>query len=98
MGIVLGPVSLDYHYVLMLIPILITLNWLKQNPNKIFWILFLISYLLMSVYLPYIFQKITSGLLAVFAYPKLYGGLIILSLMMFALKRSKLSKGKLVGS
>ena len=98
LGIIIGPVSLDYHYILMLIPILITVNSLRQNPNKLVWVLFLISYVLMAVYLPYISPKITRGLLAVFAYPKLYGALIILVLMMLALTRSKFSEEKLIGS
>ena len=94
LGIILGPVSLDYHYILMLIPILLTLSWIQLNPNKTLWFVLLISYLLMAVYLPYSSPKITGGFLALFAYPKLYGGLILLGLMIFALTSSKLGVEK----
>ena len=82
MGIILSPPSIDYHYMLMLIPILILLNWLIKNPSKVLWIFFGISYLLIASSLPYISPKITGGLWAVLAYPKLYGalGLWVLSL------------------
>ena len=82
MGIILSPPSIDYHYMLMLIPILILLNWLLKNPSKVLWIFFGISYLLIASSLPYISPKITGGLWAVLAYPKLYGalGLWVLSL------------------
>jgi hypothetical protein len=81
-GIILSPPSIDYHYVLMLIPILILFNWLIKNPSKILWIFFGISYLLIAASIPYISPKITGGLWALFAYPKLYGalGLWVLSL------------------
>jgi len=74
-GIMLNPASIDYHYMLMLIPILVIINWLIKTPSIGLWILFVISYLLIAASLPYISPKITGGLLAVFAYPKLYGAL-----------------------
>jgi len=81
-GIILSPSSIDYHYMLMLIPILVLFKWLIKTPSIGLWILFVISYLLIAASLPYISPKITGGLLAVFAYPKLYGalGLWLLSL------------------
>jgi Glycosyltransferase family 87 len=81
-GIILSPPSIDYHYMLMLIPILILLNWLIKTPSIGLWILFVISYLLIAASLPYISPKITGGHWALFAYPKLFGalGLWLLSL------------------
>ena len=35
-GIVISPASLDYHYVLILIPVVIIMTRLKQNPSKFF--------------------------------------------------------------
>ncbi|MCW8818653.1 MAG: DUF2029 domain-containing protein [Ignavibacteriaceae bacterium] len=95
-GIVISPVSLDYHYVLILIPIVILLNWLRQNPSKLFWILFIIFYLLIAVFLPYISPKVTGGLWVVFAYPKLYGAIGLLGLLLFAAYKSKLTEIKTV--
>jgi len=91
-GIVISPASLDYHYVIMLLPILILLNWLRQNPSKFFWTLFIFFYLLMGAYLPYISPKVTGGLWALFAYPKLYGAIGLLSLVLIAAYRSKLTE------
>ena len=93
-GIVISPASLDYHYVLILIPVVIIMTWLKQNPSKIFWVMFIIFYLLIALFLPYISPKITRGLLAVFAYPKLYGAIGILGLLLFAANHSSLTGEK----
>jgi hypothetical protein len=79
-GIILSPPSIDYHYMLMLIPIFILFDWLIKNPSVVLWSLFAISYLLIAMSLPYISPKITGGIWAVFAYPKLYGALGLLFL------------------
>ncbi len=81
-GVILSPPSIDYHYMLMLIPIFILFNWLIKNSAKILWTVFVISFLLIAASLPYISPKITGGIWAVFAYPKLYGalGLLVLSI------------------
>jgi Glycosyltransferase family 87 len=88
-GIILSPPSIDYHYMLMLIPIFILFDWLIKNPSIVLWSLFAIAYLLIATSLPYISQKITGGIWAVFAYPKLYGAL---GLWFLSLRGSYLSK------
>jgi hypothetical protein len=93
-GIILSPPSIDYHYMLMLIPIFILFNWLIKNPSKILWISFGVSYLLIATSLPYISPKITSGIWAVFAYPKLYGALGLWALSLQASYTSKLTGSK----
>jgi hypothetical protein len=95
-GIVVSPASLDYHYVIMLLPIIILLNWLRQNPSKLLWILFIFFYLLMAVYLPYISPKVTGGLWAIFAYPKLYGATGLLGLLLIAAYRSKPAEKQII--
>jgi hypothetical protein len=47
--------------------------------------------LLIALFLPYISPKITRSLLAVFAYPKLYGAIGILGLLLFAANHSSLT-------
>jgi len=74
-GIILSPASIDYHYMLMFIPILILYNWLIKNPSPILWIVFAISFIFIAASIPYMSPKISGGLWAVFAYPKLYGAL-----------------------
>jgi hypothetical protein len=52
--------------------------------------------LLIAVFLPYISPKVTGGLWAVFAYPKLYGAIGLLGLLLFAAYKSKLTEIKTV--
>jgi len=92
-GIILSPASIDYHYMLMLIPILILLNWLIKNPSPFLWVVFAISYLLIAASLPYISPKISSGHWALFAYPKLYGALGLWFLILRVSYLSKLIDG-----
>jgi len=91
MGLILNPASIDYHYVLILIPVFILLDWLRKNPDRTNWIIFLISFLMIALAFPYTSQKITSGFWALFAYPKLYGafGLWLLSLIVLKTERKK---------
>jgi hypothetical protein len=95
-GIVISPASLDYHYIIMLIPVLILFSWLMHNPSNLFWALFLFFYLLMGVYLPYISPKVTGGLWAIFAYPKLYGAIGLLGLLLIVAYRSKPTEKQLI--
>ncbi len=90
-GIILSPPSIDYHYILMLIPIFILLDWLIKNPSVYWRSLFVISYLLIAASLPYISSKITEGWWAVFAYPKLYGALGLWIITLRASYNSKIS-------
>jgi hypothetical protein len=93
-GIILSPPSIDYHYMLMLIPILILLNWLIKNPSPFMWVFFAISFLLIAASLPYISPNITSGHWALFAYPKLYGALGLWFLSLRVSYLSNLIDGK----
>lgn len=74
-GTILNPASIDYHFVLLLIPILILFKIILENPSKSKWVLFIISFVLIALKLPYTSEKITKGILALFAYPKLYGAI-----------------------
>jgi hypothetical protein len=88
-GIILNPASIDYHFMLMLIPIIIVLNWLIKNPSLVLWGIFIISFMLIAISIPYTSPKITTGLWSVFAYPKLYGAL---GIWFLSLRISYLSK------
>jgi len=82
-GLVLSPASLDYHYVILLIPILILFHSLRDNKSKYMWICFILFFALTAASLPYNSPKVTGGIWAIFAYPKLLGaiGLWILFLL-----------------
>ena len=91
-GIILSPASIDYHYILLLIPILILLNWLRKNQSQLLWSVFIGSVILIAISLPYTSSKISSGIWSVFAYPKLYGALILWVLSLRATYLFELSR------
>ena len=93
-GVVLSPVSLDYHYVVLLLPILIFINWLKENSTKPLWILLILFYVLIAAELPYTSDKLAAGWLAIFAYPKLYGAIGLLGLFFYQLFEVKFKYSK----
>jgi hypothetical protein len=95
-GIILSPASIDYHYMLMMIPILILFNWLIKNPSPVLWGLFFISFILIAASIPYISTKIAEGLWAIFAYPKLFGALGLWVLSLRAAYISKCSESGLL--
>ncbi len=78
-GVILNPASMDYHYILIIIPIFILLNHLVNIRSNLLWICFIISFLLIATRLPYISPKVTIGIWALFAYPKLYGAIGLFS-------------------
>ena len=82
-GIILSPASIDYHYFMILISFIIILNYIQLIKSGWIYISLFFSYLLIAVSIPYTSAKVSNGLLAVFAYPKLYGaiGLLILFLI-----------------
>jgi len=95
-GIILNPASIDYHYMLILIPIFILVDCLRKNPSTTLWTLFLICFALIAISLPYISPKITGGFWAMVAYPKLYGALGLWALSLRASYLSKFSESGLV--
>lgn len=90
-GTILNPASIDYHFVLLLIPIIISIELVRKKPSGFLWILFFISYTLIALKLPYTSSKITKGMTAILAYPKLYGaiGLLILCLLLSYSSKNK---------
>ena len=82
-GLAVNPVSIDYHYVLILIPVIIMINRLRVNRSMFLLNLFLFFYVLIALDLPYTSTKVTNGIWAIFAYPKLYGALGLLGLTLW---------------
>jgi hypothetical protein len=95
-GLILNPATIDYHYVLILIPIIILIDWLKNNPAPSMWTIFLFSFILIALSIPYTSLKVTSGLWAVLAYPKLYGALGLWGLCLRASYVSKSAEDQLL--
>jgi len=88
-GVIISPASLDYHYTILLLPILILIGWIRNNPSILLWVVFLICLLLIVAILPYKSPRIAGGILAVFAYPKLYGAIGLWGLSIFISSKLK---------
>ena len=74
-GLIISPVSLDYHYAILLLPILILVNNIRKNSTAMLWAMIFISISLIAFYLPYSSPRLAKGISAILAYPKLYGAI-----------------------
>jgi hypothetical protein len=74
-GLIISPASLDYHYTLLLLPILMLINNIRRDSTAMLWVMILIFISLIAAYLPYSSPRLAKGIWAVFAYPKLYGAI-----------------------
>jgi len=88
-GLIISPVSLDYHYTILLLPILILINNVQKDSMLMHWVMILIFISLIAVYLPYASPRLAKGVWAVFAYPKLYGAIGLWGLFIRAAYRSE---------
>ncbi|MCZ6702636.1 MAG: hypothetical protein O6940_06300, partial [Ignavibacteria bacterium] len=91
-GLIISPVSLDYHYTILLLPILILINNIRKDSTAMLWVLILISISLIAVYLPYASPRLANGVWAFFAYPKLYGAIGLWGLFISAAYRSEVKE------
>jgi len=91
-GLIISPVSLDYHYTILLLPILLLVSWIRNNPSILLWILLLIFVALIAADTPYSSPRISGGGRAILAYPKLYGAIGLLGLSYWALYRSEVNE------
>jgi hypothetical protein len=91
-GLIISPVSLDYHYTILLLPILLLVSWIRNNPSILLWILLLIFVALIAADTPYSSPRISGGGRAILAYPKLYGAIGLLGLSFWALYRSEVNE------
>ncbi len=94
-GLILSPVSLDYHYTIILLPIFILIKWILKNQSRIVWAALILFIILIAAYIPYTSTKVSDGWLAIFAFPKLYGAIGLTGLFMFYSSRHKVTaRGK----
>lgn len=77
LALILSPVSLDYHYTLALLPVAIL--WGEVGGRPLSWpaLLLVAGALGIAVDLPYRSPRLAPGVLALFAYPKLYGAYLL---------------------
>jgi hypothetical protein len=91
-GLIISPVSLDYHYTILLLPILILISNIRRDTSEMLRGMILIFVSLIAVYLPYASPHLTKGVWAVFAYPKLYGAIGLLGLFIMLSYRSEVKE------
>lgn len=82
-GLIVSPVSLDYHYTVMILPVFLSLKLMSKNQSKVVWCVLILFIILIASYIPYTSPKVTEGWIAVLAYPKLYGAAGLWGLFMF---------------
>jgi hypothetical protein len=78
LGIAISPLSLDYHYTLALLPLAIGASWcihFRRDVRSAAWLT--IAAALIALPLPYWDRRLETGALALLAYPKLYGALLL---------------------
>ena len=91
-GLIISPVSLDYHYTILLLPILMLINNIRKDSTVMLWVMILIFISLISVHLPYASPRLTRGSWAFFAYPKLYGAIGLWVLFIMAAYRTEVKE------
>jgi hypothetical protein len=82
LSIILSPVSLDYHYTFLLLPIAILLARGRQQPSPLAQVALAVAVFLIAADLPYRSQQLEAGAWALLAYPKLYGAVALWGLML----------------
>ncbi len=86
LGVVLGPLALDYHYALLLVPIGILVARLKRQASVWHWVFLALASVLIAADLPYRSPGLAVGALALLAYPKLYGACLLWGLSLWLLR------------
>jgi hypothetical protein len=77
LAVAVSPVSLDYHYVICLLPIAVLVSRLPAGPAGLQGLLLLAAVLMIGMDLPYRSPRLADGWLVFVAYPKLYGALLL---------------------
>lgn len=86
--LVVSPLSLDYHYPMLLLPTAILLTWVAREGDRRSWAVLAIAIILIALDLPYRSDALRDGLWAVLAYPKLLGAILLCGLAIFASLRA----------
>lgn len=76
-AVLVSPLSLDYHYMFLLLPLAIMLARAQDTASRWSWLILGLSAFLMFAELPYTSPRVSHGLWALLAYPKLAGSLLL---------------------
>ncbi|MBI3941986.1 MAG: DUF2029 domain-containing protein [Chloroflexi bacterium] len=86
-NLILSPLSLDYHFTLLLIPIALLTIWIRGEPSPWPGILLGIAVFMIGADLPYRSPRLVDGAWALLAYPKLYGSFLLWGLAVWACRQ-----------
>ncbi len=87
-SVVLSPLSLDYTYTLLLLPIAAALAQGREARSPWRWAALAVAIFAIAANLPYRSPRLASGAWAILAYPKLYGALLLAGVLLVAAWRS----------
>lgn len=88
-GVILNPYALDYHYTLLVLPILVLLTSVLRRPAGPTMTILTAAILLTFLNLPYRSPALAVGAWAFLAYPKLYGAWLLWGLAIWTAVRSR---------
>ncbi|MGA7669379.1 MAG: glycosyltransferase family 87 protein [Nitrolancea sp.] len=88
LSVLLSPVSLDYHYTLLLLPLAIVLSESRSYGDWRVWTVVAFSAALTMTNLPYTSPRFVGGVWIVLGYPKLVGGLLLWGTTMWLAHRA----------
>jgi hypothetical protein len=89
LAVAFSPVSLDYHYPLLLIPLAILAAWAGRRSASWPWLVLAAAVLAIGLDLPYRSLRLFEGAWALLAYPKLYGAGLLWALAAWACLRPR---------
>ena len=82
LSVVLSPLAEQYHFLVLMAPVTVMVaGWSRFNFRA--WAWFALAIALIVLPLPYKSPELASGPLALLAYPRLYGALIVWALLVF---------------
>ena len=88
LSVLLSPLSLDYHFTLLLLPIAIVLGRLQRTGGVSAGVVLGVAVLLVMSDLPYTSSRLSGGAWALLAYPKLVGTLLLWGVTMWLLRQA----------
>lgn len=86
LSVLLSPLSLDYHFTLLLLPVAIVLARLHRSGDVKSWGGLIVATFLLAVDLPYTSSHLSSRAWALLAYPKLAGTLLLWAVTLWLLR------------
>lgn len=93
--LILSPVSEEYHFVLLLLPLaVLLLDWMTNRPGWPRAALLLVALVLLTAPLPYKQPELAVGARAFLAYPRLYGAFALWTAAVLAMRLERKGAGR----